>query len=125
MFKKIYKWEVLISSEQSNSKICMKLKTNTMQEKIILSLIVNSDDVQHIDKIIPKSHQKISKIIMTTSHVKCAERKNISETDAATGLIDAANYFIQLYYKTGEKYSCSITKLGKLLSIAAFICAKN
>lgn len=35
------------------------------------------------------------------------------------------NYFIQLFYKTGKRYSCTRTKLGKLLSILAFKYAAN
>ena len=34
-------------------------------------------------------------------------------------------YLIQLFYKTGKKYSCTQTKLGKLLSILAFKYARN
>lgn len=40
-------------------------------------------------------------------------------------LSSAANYLIQLFYSTDCKYSCTRTKLGKLLSITAFIYAKN
>ena len=35
-------------------------------------------------------------------------------------LTDATNYLIQLFYKSGKKYSCTRTKIGKLLSIVAF-----
>ena len=35
-------------------------------------------------------------------------------------LAKATNYFIQLFYKTNQKYSCTRTKVGKLLSIVAF-----
>lgn len=39
---------------------------------------------------------------------------------------DAANYIIRLYYKTGEKYRCTKSKVEKLLSIAGFAyMAKN
>ncbi len=31
-----------------------------------------------------------------------------------------ANYLVQLFYKTDKRYSCSRTKIGKLLSILAF-----
>lgn len=34
-------------------------------------------------------------------------------------ILDAANYLIQLYYKTGEKYQVTRTKIEKLLAIAA------
>lgn len=34
---------------------------------------------------------------------------------------DGANYLVRLYYKTGEKYRCTRTKVDKLLSIAGFV----
>lgn len=37
----------------------------------------------------------------------------------------AINYLIQLFYKTGQKYTCSRTKIGKLLSIVAFVYARR
>ena len=39
-------------------------------------------------------------------------------------LTDAANYLIQQFYRTKERYSCTQTKLGKILSIIAFRYAK-
>lgn len=33
---------------------------------------------------------------------------------------ECANYLIQLFYKTDKRYSCTRTKIGKLLSILAF-----
>lgn len=35
-------------------------------------------------------------------------------------LTKATNYLVQLFYRTGKRYSCTRTKLGKLLSIVAF-----
>lgn len=35
-------------------------------------------------------------------------------------LEQAANYLIELFYMTGRKYSCTRTKIGKILSIVAF-----
>lgn len=40
-------------------------------------------------------------------------------------LLEAANYFVLLFYKTEQKYSCTRTKLGKLLSIFAFKYARE
>lgn len=40
-------------------------------------------------------------------------------------LAQATYYLIQLFYQTGQKYSCTRTKLGKLLSIAAFYYARK
>lgn len=42
-----------------------------------------------------------------------------------TNLSHVANYFVQLFYKTGQKYSCTQTKIGKLLSILAFLYARK
>lgn len=40
-------------------------------------------------------------------------------------LKDITYYLIQLFYKTGKEYSCTQTKLGKILSILAFRYALN
>ena len=40
-------------------------------------------------------------------------------------LEQAANYLIRMFYQTGQKYSCTRTKIGKLLSIVAFVYAKK
>lgn len=42
-----------------------------------------------------------------------------------TNLKEISNYFIELFKITGSKYSCSRTKLGKLISIVAFVYAKR
>ena len=42
-----------------------------------------------------------------------------------TNLFEAANYFIQLFYRTGKVFSCTRTKIGKLLSIVAFSYARE
>lgn len=42
-----------------------------------------------------------------------------------TNLSHVANYFVQLFYKTGQKYSCTQTKIGKLLSVLAFLYARK
>jgi uncharacterized phage-associated protein len=40
-------------------------------------------------------------------------------------LLEAANCFILLFYRTEQRYSCTRTKLGKLLSIVAFKYARQ
>lgn len=42
------------------------------------------------------------------------------DNERYVNLIEAANYLILLFYKTDKEYSCSRTKLAKLLSIIAF-----
>lgn len=37
----------------------------------------------------------------------------------------ATRYLVQLFYQTGQKYSCTRTKIGKLLSIVAFAYARK
>ncbi len=44
-------------------------------------------------------------------------------TELHTNLKEITNYLIQCFYATGQVYSCSRTKLGKLLSIVAFLYA--
>ena len=42
-----------------------------------------------------------------------------------TDLEKATCYLVQFFYKTGRLYSCTRTKLRKLLSIVAFVYARN
>ena len=46
-------------------------------------------------------------------------------TNESVRLFSAANYLIQLFYYTDKKFTCTRTKLGKMLSVAAFIYAKQ
>lgn len=57
------------------------------------------------------------------SKKKSSCKKDYKMTELHTNLRETANYLIQLFYATGQRYSCSRTKLGKLLSIVAFIYA--
>ena len=40
-------------------------------------------------------------------------------------LTKATNYLVQLFYKTNLRYTCTRTKIGKLLSIVAFVYARQ
>lgn len=53
----------------------------------------------------------------------CSNRSVMNEL--RTDLKELTFFFIQLFYKTERKYSCTQTKLGKLLSILAFKYAIN
>lgn len=64
------------------------------------------------------------------------ESKGMTETESTKGTIEGLEevnaslreityYFIQLFYKTNKRYSCTQTKMGKLLSILAFRYAKR
>lgn len=57
------------------------------------------------------------------SDCTCLTNKNMNELNVS--LLEAANYLIQLFYQTDKKYSCTRTKVGKLLSIVAFVYAKK
>lgn len=56
--------------------------------------------------------------------VACSNRNNLMEK-LNINLTQATNYLVQLFYKTNQKYSCTRTKVGKLLSIVAFKYASN
>ncbi len=57
------------------------------------------------------------------SRIKYSCKQDYKMKELHANLKETANYLIQLFYATGQKYSCSRTKLGKLLSIVAFIYA--
>lgn len=74
--------------------------------KTILKMEVCTDELNKLLSLYggePKVHAK----------VKIMEKLNVN-------LKQSANYLIQLFFKTGKKYSCTRTKIGKLLSIVAF-----
>ncbi len=51
--------------------------------------------------------------------------RNYKMKELHANLTEAANYLIECFNATGQIYSCSRTKIGKLLSIVAFLYAKN
>lgn len=53
-------------------------------------------------------------------HGKCERMNKLN-----VNLKEATNYLIQFFYRTGKKYSCTNTKIGKLLSIVAFVYARK
>ncbi len=57
------------------------------------------------------------------SKMKISCKKDYKMTELHVSLKEITNYLIQLFYATEQKYSCSRTKLGKLLSIVAFLYA--
>lgn len=54
------------------------------------------------------------------AHIK---RENMEKMN--TDLVQATNCLVQLFYQTGQRYSCTKTKVGKLLSIVAFLYARR
>lgn len=57
------------------------------------------------------------------SNCTCITNGNMDELKV--DLLEAANYLILLFYRTDQEYSCTRTKVGKLLSIVAFSYARN
>ncbi len=53
----------------------------------------------------------------------CESNGAMEELNA--NLEEATNYLIQWFYKTGQRYSCTRTKVGKLLSIVALVYARQ
>lgn len=47
------------------------------------------------------------------------------QTKMHANLAQCANYFVQLFYQTGRKYTCTRSKIGKLLSIVNFLYARD
>ena len=61
--------------------------------------------------------------LQSKQYVACYYNKTM--TDNCVNLREATNYLIQLFYQTNKRYSCTRTKLGKLLSILAFKYARK
>lgn len=57
------------------------------------------------------------------SNCTCMTNSNMDELNV--NLLEAANYLVLLFYRTDQEYSCTRTKVGKLLSIVAFSYARK
>ena len=78
---------------------------NFIKLRIVSDVILKSE-FKHKGKETPRDQEdKITGTNMKELHINLAE---------------ATNYLIQLFYQTNKKFSCTRTKLGKLLSILAF-----
>lgn len=88
----------------------------------IISFPNNRKEIEIKMEVCAKHPDKQS-VLLQNKMCENKEMQNLTEIHA--DLNEAANYLIQLFYQTGRKYSCSRTKIGKLLSIVAFLYAKN
>lgn len=59
-------------------------------------------------------------IVITNSQYLEGEILQKNMENLNVNLKQVVNYLIQLFYKTDKKYSCTQTKIGKMLSILAF-----
>lgn len=55
--------------------------------------------------------------------IYCLTNEQMQELNV--NLKESTNFLVQLFYKTGRKYSCSRTKIGKMLTILAFRYARK
>lgn len=83
--------------------------------------------IKKLEKFFKKEMKKVEEFERKIE--ECNKNYNNQVIEAkksyTTKIFDAANYLIQLYYQTGEKYYCNIAKLERLLCIANFIAIKN
>ena len=95
-----------------------------------MNIIINSLENLYINEKTEKFCKKNPSnfIIPYKSAQNKGENKNIKTkgtTKNMATLLDAANYIIQLYYKADEKYTCTKTKVEKILSIAQMTALYN
>ena len=100
-------------------------------------VLKNGEKCDTIIKLLSMAKQRDLKIFMEVNADKLFENfdphckrqiacfNNIKMVNQIENLEVASKYLLEYFKKTGEKYSCSRTKIGKLLSIVAFVYARK
>lgn len=96
--------------------------------KLSTDLLKNSKISEIIDEIVLDKKENNGKIEehLYSLKVDICEKKDKGYlrdkkmNNIKANLRQSSNYMIQLFYMTGQKYTCTRTKIGKLLSILAF-----
>ncbi len=99
----------------TNGKFCYKIECTDREIKIKINTVSRKGGC--VASV--KSQQ------MQRHEHGCAYEYNMSITGNYVSLVDVADFFIGLFKFTGESYTCTRTKIGKLLSVLAFKLAKN
>ena len=71
------------------------------------------------------SEDKLHSTCSKKSKMALEKNEKIAWTCLYTNLRYATNYLIQLFYRSEQRFSCTRTKIGKLLSIVAFKYARQ
>lgn len=90
-------------------------------------ILIKSNDLTDKLKTSKGEYNSIANLVLPTQcefqgtyrYVNCKMRELHIDLKTTT------NYLVQCFYATNKKYSCTRTKLGKLLSIVAFIYAQE
>lgn len=93
--------------------------------KFIVNVIVKMFTNEKIMELIMKSNVNFNETINKKDMTYCVYEDVHMNNSKVVKLEDATNYLIDLFNQTGQIYSCTRTKLGKLLSIAAFKYARK
>lgn len=84
-------------------------------------LVLKSKDVKNVMEDFAQYYKEI----YVKTYSTCANKKGMELEKRNIELKKITYYFIQLFFQTGKKYSCTQTKLGKLISIVALYYARN
>ena len=90
----------------------VKEKEKTKMRKLRTTII--EELIDHDGKVMKETYKKVYEKEISAPNEVCAN------PDRYVKLMGCANYLIQFFYKTDKKYSCTRSKIGKLLSILAF-----
>ncbi len=85
-------------------------------------IIKQNENLKIIMEVDAKAEKKRSPL-QSKQHAACYYNNTMKNLNV--NLEESANYLIQLFYQTGKRYSCTRTKIGKLLSIVAFSYARK
>lgn len=94
--------------------------THTLQYENNFDIIINSYIINMEEEAAQRKDIKVFSKENFTAVAKDEKMENLN-----TSLKDITYSLICFFYKTNKKYSCTQTKLGKMISILAFKYAKN
>ena len=113
-----------MSQYVKNKDIIAKKQNNTEKENNRTKETAEPELLIETDNLIISIRSKKSSVSLQNEHFY-ARTTNKKMKELNVDLRDITNYFIQLFLRTGKRYSCTQTKLGKLISVLAFRYAIN
>lgn len=114
-------WSDNVKKFQTRQKMALFLSKKCCK----ITLLLNESDLPLNINVVLSSFVRDESEVYSCQMTQANMIGDIEKGDFMVNVVDAANYIVQLFFKTEQKYNCTQTKLEKLLSIANMICMKN
>lgn len=101
----------LLKNNKFNGNISKKTKGNVV---LCTSVKMLFDDGDELSLCVKSGDFLVIEVVNGLS------RNTLNKNNKMIGIIESAKYVIRLYFRTGSKYTCSRTKVEKIVAIAAF-----